>query len=119
MTEIAIVSIYHAHDAFREHEFGSPIDLAYSYEVDSESDGVQPERIFRANNAVDGWEENIKAKARSLSVGDVVAVGYNDKPASIFTIDRFGTSKLEERDLEASLKAGCPGCPICNSLSNY
>ena len=48
--------------------------LAYTYETEYEFPFDSLDDIYRRNNAVDGSEENVKAEARSLSVGDVIVI---------------------------------------------
>jgi hypothetical protein len=79
-----LVTIFHRTDRDRFYEMkhtiaagGAPTyERAYSYEIEDapEINMSILERIWRENNAVSGWEVNVKLNKRSLSVGDVVLV---------------------------------------------
>ncbi len=54
--------------------------------------------IYRENNAVEGWEENVKAEARSLSVGDVIHISDGHVLNDYFSVDTMGFSPVLEAD---------------------
>lgn len=90
-----LIGIYHRTDDWRflsiedtlASETGEPrLELAYTYEGDPDLN-----RIFRANNRVDGSAvEVIPEGHRSLSVGDVVVTGE-----IAFTVDPVGWSRVD------------------------
>lgn len=62
--------------------------------------------IYRENNAVEGWEENVKAKARSLSVGDVIYISDDHVLNEYFSVDTMGFSPVLEADVLIAKQKG-------------
>ena len=68
--------------------------------------------VFRINNAVDGWELNVMAKKRSLSVGDCVELSFftDDDVLGYEAPEMFnkpiGTSKAMAHDLLYATRGG-------------
>jgi len=85
---------------------------AYSYSPDRYVDtgsNDELENIYRENNAVQGWEENVKAQARSLSVGDVVKITGDDlleRYGTYYAVDTFGFKLLLEADVLIGIERG-------------
>ena len=61
--------------------------------------------VYRENQAVDGWEINIQNEARSLVVGDLIAVTVNGAAKGIYVVETFGFHKLTaDEGFAAALK---------------
>ena len=76
----------------------SALRVAYRYQTDR----INLEEIFRDNNAVDGSEQNVKAQARSLSVGDVVVV-VEGNGGRAYAVESMGWTEVNLNDvLEAA-----------------
>lgn len=65
----------------------------FEYEVDAISVDEALETIFRRWNAVDGTEENIKHRVRSLSVNDMVKL-----EGEYYIVDQYGWIKTTEEE---------------------
>jgi hypothetical protein len=98
-----LVTIFHRTDEDRFFELshtlaagGTPTyERAYSYDInDTDIDMSLLERIWRENNAVDGWEVNVKLNKRSLSVGDVVLVRGEAWEAQSFGFGRLTDTSI-------------------------
>lgn len=103
----ALIVIYHGTSPnylARSWEPGDPIEAVYCYVTLHEPDGpagdvaVMLRRIYRENNAVDGWELNVKAQERSLSVGDVVLIATAEQ-ATAWACAPVGWSRRNPADL--------------------
>lgn len=68
------------------------------------------EHIYRAHNAVDGTERNVRLGLRSLSVGDVVIIGE-----TAFACERFGWREIDPREL--NVEGGHQG-PALNEVDS-
>lgn len=85
------ITIYHGYeasgrmvDSLSDDSTPEVLVKKYSYETDR----TILELIYRDNQAVDGHEQNVRNKARSLSVGDVIGFRPEGAPAGveIFTV---------------------------------
>lgn len=75
------ITIYHGYDEdgrmvfpYFDDQVPHILVRAYAYETNR----TQLDEIWRDNNAVDGTEMNVLNKARSLSIGDVIAASVGD-----------------------------------------
>lgn len=98
------VSIYHrtGRDMFMEashvFSYGGEVAFELAYTYDTDRDDL--EQIFRDNNAVDGTEINVEKNKRSLSIGDVVVLGYNIlyvTPREVHEVQSIGFAPVDER----------------------
>ena len=78
----------------------SALRLVYAYDTER----TDLEEIWRDNNTVDGTEQNVHMKARSLSVGDVVVV-QDRSVKHYFTAHAVESSGWSDVALEDVLEA--------------
>ena len=105
------VTVYHQTGRGRFSEFDSDssvLEEAYRYEDEYLDDVNQFEvqnRLWRSNNAVDGSEFNVRAEARSLSVGDVVGLKRHrtDREDEFLAVASIGFEPVFEADVLIAL----------------
>ena len=94
-----IVTIYHGYEndgRMAQHPLPDILVAKYAYETDRSS----LDEIYRDNNAVDGTEQNVRNKARSLSVGDIIGfrkdIREGHSPEIFTVVDSYGFTPVSE-----------------------
>jgi len=97
------VTIYHGYEedgrmVFSFDDPATPSLLVEMYSYFTED--YEAETIYRRNNAVDGTEENVKAQARSLSVGDIVKLTPAFGPSTYLPVETMGFETMTQAEFD-------------------